>query len=157
MVPFSRAFLTLSIPSLPNRSFPPTFQLLRSKRPSVQNMSTFSSTLNGYPANTLFDCQSPISWQPIPLFQSSAYCSSTGKSWHSPCGHDNGCFFCLVNLLPRHVHAIYDLTLGRDWFNYCTTSVPDAQILLLDDMRLFFSSSPFPAVHPHHICEFLLL
>ena len=56
-----------------------------------------------------------------------------------------GVFSCLVNLLPGPVDTVYDLILGRDWFNYCTT-VPDAEILLPDDMRLVFSSSPFSAV-----------
>ena len=74
--------------------------------------------------------------------------SSTGKSW-TPVAV-NGCFF---NLLPGPADAVYDLTPGRDWFNYCTTSVPDAQILLSDDMCLNFLLSPFSAVHPHHTCE----
>jgi hypothetical protein len=40
------------------RFFPPTFLSLRSKHPK---MATFPSTVSGYPANTLSDCQSPIS------------------------------------------------------------------------------------------------
>jgi hypothetical protein len=47
---------------------------------------------------------------------------------------------CLVDLVPE---PGYDLKLGRDWFNYCTTSVPGAQILLSDDMCLVFSSYLF--------------
>ena len=152
MVPFSRVFLALSIPNLPIRSFPPTFLSFAFQASTTWLLSPLP--LTDIP-RTRYLIPSLRS-QPLPLFQSSD-CSSTGKSWDSRCGHDNGCFFCLVNLLPRHVNAIYDLTLGRDWFNYCTTSVPDAQILLSDDMRLFFSSSPFPAVRPHRTCEFLLL
>ena len=51
--------------------------------------------------------------------------------------------------------TVHGLTLGRDWFNYCTTSAPDARKKY--DMRLIFSSSPFSAVCLHHTCEFLLL
>jgi hypothetical protein len=40
-----------------------------------------------------------------------------------------GVFSSLVNFLPGPVDAVYDLTLGREWSNYSTTSVPDAQIL----------------------------
>lgn len=56
--------------------------------------------------------------------------------------------------MPDLVDAGYDLKLGRDWFNYCTTSVPDSQILLPDDMCLVFSSSPFSAVRARKKSEF---
>jgi hypothetical protein len=51
---------------------------------------------------------------------------------------------------------VYDVRLGRDWFSYCTTTVPHAQILLSDDMCLSFSSSPLLAVRSRHTGEFLL-
>jgi hypothetical protein len=57
---------------------------------------------------------------------------------------------CLVNLFAEPVDAVYNLKLGRDWFNYCIKSVPDAKILLSDDTLPLtcrvFSSSPFSAV-----------
>lgn len=61
-----------------------------------------------------------------------------------------GVFTCLVNLVlePTDVDG-YDLKLGRDWFNYYTTSHPDAKILLSDDVSLVFSSNPLSAVHRH--------
>ena len=59
-----------------------------------------------------------------------------------------GAFSCLVNLVEEPVETIYDLKLGRDWFTYCTTSIPDAYILLSDETCLVFSSSPFSAVRP---------
>jgi hypothetical protein len=67
-----------------------------------------------------------------------------------------GLFSCLVNLIPEPVDAVYDVKLGRDWFNYCTTVVPDAQLLLSDDTCLVFSFSPFSAVRPRHAGEFIL-
>ena len=48
------------------------------------------------------------------------------------------------------------MRLGRDWFSYCTITVPHAQILLSDDMCLTFSLSPLLAVRPRHTSEFLL-
>jgi len=54
-----------------------------------------------------------------------------------------GAFSCLVNLLPEPIDTTHHLKLGRDGFSYCTTLVPDAQIPLLHDMLLVFSSSPF--------------
>jgi hypothetical protein len=52
-----------------------------------------------------------------------------------------GVFSCLVELQPGAADNIYDVRLGRDWFSYCTTTVPHAQILLSDDRCLTFSSS----------------
>ena len=31
-----------------------------------------------------------------------------------------GIFSCLVKLVPELVDTVYDVKLGRDWFNYCT-------------------------------------
>jgi len=66
--------------------------------------------------------------------------------------HGEGRLNCLATLLPEPIDAVYDLKLGRDWFNYCMTSVPDAHTLLSDDMCLVFNSSfhrsPFFAVRP---------
>ena len=124
--------------------------------PSVQNMATFSSTVNGNPANTLFDSQSPISTI-SPSFSHQIVLRRGKAGTPVAVVTTMGAFSCLINLLPGPADAVYDLTLGRDWFNYCTTSIPDAQILLSDDMHLDFSSSPFSAVRPHHTCEFLLL
>jgi hypothetical protein len=47
-----------------------------------------------------------------------------------------GVFYFLVNLFAEPVDAVYNLKLGRDWFNYCIKSVPDAKILLSDDTCL---------------------
>ena len=69
----------------------------------------------------------------------------------------SGVFLCLVNFLHELVDAGYDLKLGRGWFNYCTTSVPGAQILLLGEMCLVFSSSSSSAVCARKISEFLIL
>ena len=66
-----------------------------------------------------------------------------------------GIFTCLVNLVSEPVDIVYDVKLGRAWFNYCTTAVPDAQMLLSDNTCLVFSSSPFSAVRPHH-AEYIL-
>ena len=107
--------------------------------------------------NTLYDCQSLISTV-SPSFSHQIVLRWGKAGVLIAVVTPMGVFSCLVNLLPGPVDAVYDLMLGRDWFNnYCTTSVSDAQILLSDDMCLVFLSSPFSAVHPHHTCEFLLL
>jgi hypothetical protein len=59
-----------------------------------------------------------------------------------------------VELQPGAADNVYDVRLGRDWFSYCTTTIPYAQILLSDNMCLAFSSSPLLAVR--HTGEFLL-
>jgi hypothetical protein len=59
-----------------------------------------------------------------------------------------------VELQPGAADNVYDVRLGRDWFSYCTTTIPHAQILLSDNMCLAFSSSPLLAVR--HTGEFLL-
>ena len=45
-----------------------------------------------------------------------------------------GVFSCLVELQPGAADNVHDMRLRGDWFSYCTTTVPHAQILLLDDM-----------------------
>ena len=147
MVPFSRAFDSMSFQFVP--SPPLSYRCIS----SIQNMATFSSTVNGNPVNTLFDCQSLISTI-SPSFSRQIVLRRGKAGTPIAVVTTMGVFSYPINLLPGPADAIYDLTLGRDWFNYCTNSVPDAQILL---SRLDSSSSPFSAVHPHHTCEFLLL
>ena len=107
------------------------------------------------PCKYFIDCQSSIS-SVSPSF------SSPIKLWPRQTGlpiavtTTSGGFTCLVNLVPDIVDADYDVKLGRDWFNYCTTTVPGAQILLSDDKCLVFSSSPFFAMRARS-CEFLIL
>jgi hypothetical protein len=48
-----------------------------------------------------------------------------------------GVFSCLVELQPGAADNVYDVTLGRDWFSYCSTTVPHAQILLSDDYESY--------------------
>jgi hypothetical protein len=94
----------------------------------------------------------------FPVLQPSDQCSSC-KIWYSSCRrHDDWCLSCLVELQPGLVDTVYDAMLWRDWFTYCTTIIPDAQILLSDDMCLTFSSSPFLTLRPpsRHTSEFLL-
>ena len=148
MVPFSCAFdSTMSFHVVPS------FPIVAFQASKTWLLSPLPMTVNGYPMNTLYDCQSPI------LTVSPSFSRQIVLRWRKagvPVAvvMPMGGFSCLVNLLPGPVDTVYDLTLGRDWFNnYCTTSVSDAQIL----MCLVFSSSPFSAVHPHHTCEFLLL
>jgi hypothetical protein len=118
-------------------------------------MATFSSTVNGNQANCLFDPQSPVS-----TVSSSFSCQNNirRRKVGIPVAvvTTTGVFSCLVDLQPGPVDTVYDVTLGRDWFNYCTTTVPHAHILLSDDMCLTFSSSPLLAVRPRHTGEFLL-
>ena len=112
-------------------------------------MISFTSTVCGYPAKTIFDCQSPVS--AVPPF---------GKKFSHRCVKTSipisvmttaGAFSCLVDLFEEHVDTDYDLKLGSDWVKFCTTSVPDACIQLSDDDTcLVFSSSPFSAVRSRH-------
>jgi hypothetical protein len=124
---------------------------------ATSNMATFSSTVNGYRANCLFDPQSPVSTV-SPSF--SRQINIRRGKFGIPVAVNvttTGVFSCLVELQPGPVDTAYDVMLGRNWFNYCTTTIPDAQILLSDDMCLTFSSSPLLAVRPRHTGEFLLL
>jgi len=124
-------------------------------RSSTPNMATFTSTVNGYRASCLFDPQSPVSTV-SPSF--SLQHNIRPQKFGIPVAvvTTTGVFSCLVELQPAVADNVYDVTLGRDWFSYCTTTVPHAQILLSDDMRLIFSSSPLLAVRPRYTGEFLL-
>jgi len=119
-------------------------------------MATFSSTVNGYRANCLFDPQSPVSTV-SPSFSRRINIRRGKFGIPVAVVTTTGVFSCLVELQLGPVDTAYDVMLGRDWFNYCTTTIPDAQILLSDDMCLTFSSSPLLAVRPRHTGEFLLL
>ena len=99
-------------------------------------MVTISATVDGFCANNLFDCQSPFST--VSSSFSSQIIDQQGIGTSVAVIATKGVLSCLVNLLPGPVDTVYDLILGRDWFNYCTTSVPDAEMLLPDDMPLFF-------------------
>ena len=113
----------------------------------VQTMNLFTSTVCGYSARTVFDCQSAVSML-SPSFGQKIQYRKVKTSIPVSVITSMGAFSCLVNLVEP-VETIYDLKLGRDWFTYCTTSIPDAYILLSDETCLVFSSSPFSAVRPH--------
>ena len=122
--------------------------------PIVPNMNSFISTLCGHSARTVFDCQSPVS--PVsPSFGRRFRFRRFKSSIPVSVVTTTGAFSCLVNLTEEPVDTFYDLKLGRDWFSYCTTSIPDAYLLLSDDTCITFSSSPFSAVRPRQISEFL--
>ena len=118
-------------------------------------MAMFTATVYGYRANCLFDPQSPISTV-SPSF--SIQFDSPRRNVGIPVAvlTTTGVFSCLVDLQPGAVDNVYDVRLGRDWFNFCTTAIPNAQILLLDDMCLMFSSSPLLAMRSRRTSEFLL-
>src|ERR1700678_3246874 len=117
-------------------------------------MATFPSTVNGYHANCLFDPQSPVST----VSPSFSLQLNIRRRNVIPIAivTTTGVFSCLVELQPGAVDNVYDVRLGRDWFSYCTTTIPHAQILLLDNMCLTFSLSPLLAVRPRHTGDFLL-
>ena len=113
-------------------------------------MATFPATVNGYHASCLFDPQSPVStvsasFSVLLNIQRPNFGILVAVLTMS------GVFSCLVKLQPGAADDVYDVRLGRDWYNYCTTTVPDAQILLSDDICLVFSSPPLLAVRPCHI------
>jgi len=58
----------------------------------------------------------------------------------------SGSFTCSVNLLIHPGPINTDILLGRDWFNYCTTGIQNAQISMTDGKWLVFNGSPFNAV-----------
>ena len=101
-------------------------------------MLFFNSTVCGYPAKTVFDCESSISTV-SPSF-GSMFNLRRNSSTPGPVSvvTSKGVFCCLINLVPEPADAEYDLKLGRDWSNYCTTSVPDAKMPLSDDICLVF-------------------
>lgn len=124
-------------------------------------MSSFTSTVCGYSARTVFDCQSPVSTGTVSpsfgqQFKFRRFKSSIPLSVK----------FCLNLssrlLVPFHVSSTLSKNLSTlftmwDWFNYCTTSIPDASILLSDETCLIFSSSPFSAVLSRHTSESLVI
>jgi hypothetical protein len=114
--------------------------------PIAPTMNSFSSTVDGHVVQTCYDCLSPTSFI-SPAFARLLNLRPVGSSKSVAVNTTAGIFSCLVHLV---VDCIYDVKLGRDWFNYCTTSVPDAQLLLSDNNCLVFSSSPFSAVHVYH-------
>jgi len=115
------------------------------------NMVTFTSTVNGSRANCLFDPQSPIS-SVSPSFSIQYDIRRRKMGIPVAVVTATGVFSCLVDLQPGAVDDIYDVRLGRDWFNFCTTAILNAQILLSDDMCLTFSSSLLLAVCPVSSC-----
>jgi hypothetical protein len=88
----------------------------------------------------------------FPLFQPSAQYYLENLVFRLPSSRRLVSF--RVELQPGAADNVYDVRLGRDWFSYCTTTIPHAQILLSDNMCLAFSSSPLSAVR--HTGEFLL-
>ena len=63
-----------------------------------------------------------------------------------------GVFSCLVELQPGAADNVYDVRLRRDWFSYCTTTIPHAYssqiIYASDNICLTFSLSLLLAVCP---------
>ena len=86
-------------------------------------------------------------------FISSEYCLR--KGYHSgrrrttdssfPCAvsvhTSSGQFLCLLTLAVED-NLPCDVVLGRDWFNFCSTGIPQATIALSDSAVLDFSLSP---------------
>ena len=144
---------------LPFHSFPSSFfPFRRCSHSATLNMATFPSIVNGYRASCLFDPQFPVSTVSSSF---SLWLNIRRRKVGIPVAivTTTGVFSCLVTLVklqPGAADNVYDVRLGRDWFSYCTTTVPHAQILLSDDMCLTFSSSPLLAVRPCHTGEFLL-
>jgi hypothetical protein len=118
-------------------------------------MATFPSTVNGYHAKCLFDPMSPVSTI-SPSFSLQINIRRRNLGIPVAVLTTTGLFSCLVELQPGAVDNDYDVRLGRDWFSYCSTTVPQAQILLSDDMCLTFSSSPLSAVRSRNTGEFLI-
>jgi hypothetical protein len=133
--------------------FPPLFDFSVASVQAREAMISFTSTVCGYSAITLFDCLSPVSTV-SPSFAQRFNFRRVKSSTPVSVVTTAGVFSCLVNLFVEPVDTVYDLKLGRDWFNYCTTSIPEAKILFSDDSCLVFSSSRFFAVRSH-TSEFL--
>ena len=159
LYPDGNSFPQSTFHGVPYHSFP--FSLLHSSLSTLLsfvatlNMAMFTATVYGYRANCLFDPQSPISTV-SPSF--SIQFDSSRRNVGIPVAvlTTTGVFSCLVDLQPGAVDNVYDVRLGRDWFNFCTTAIPNAQILPSDDMCLMFSSSPLLAVRSRRTSEFLL-
>jgi len=110
-----------------------TFQIVPSLYPVILHplvalaLTMASSTVCGYPAKTVFNCEFPIS-AVSPSFGSMFNYRGVNLKSCTPISvvTTMGVFSSLVNLVAEPVDAVYDVKLGRDWFNHCTTSVPDA-------------------------------
>lgn len=122
-------------------------------QPSTWLCSLLLSTDTAQTAYSILSRRSPL-FPPPSAFSSIVHV----EMWGIPVAilTTTGVFSCLVDLQPGAVDNVYDVRLGRDWFNFCTTAIPNAQILLSDDMCLMFSSSPLLAVRSRRTSEFLL-
>jgi hypothetical protein len=108
-----------SLPNISQMQIAPSLPLSYRSVPSFENMATFTTTVNGYPANTLFDCRSQI-LTVSPSFSHQIVLPQGNAGTSVAVITTTGVFSCLVNLLlgPVQVDTVHDLTLGRDWFNY---------------------------------------
>jgi hypothetical protein len=61
----------------------------------------------------------------------------------------SGSFTCVVNLLRHPGSDNFDVLLGQDWFNFCTTAFQDqegTELVTTDGHHLVFDRSPLHAV-----------
>ena len=123
------------------------FPFRHSSRYATLNMATSPSTVNRYHASCLLDPQSPVpTVSPFFSLQLNIRCQKFGIP--VAVVTTTGVFLCLIEIQLGAADNVYDVRLGRDWFSYCTTTVPHAQIFLSDDMCLMCSSSPLLAMRP---------
>ena len=96
-------------------------------------------------SNAAYNCSSSTSYVRSTCFKSMGY--SQGAAVISV-DMSSGPFTCSVDLLyhPGWANPNLDIVLGRDWFNYCTMAIQDAQLSLTDGRWLVFDASPFHAV-----------
>ena len=157
LYPDGNSFPHSTFHGVPFHSFPSSFlPFRRSSRllqPSTWLCSLLLSTDTAQTAYSILSRRSPL-FPPPSAFSSIVHV----EMWGIPVAilTTTGVFSCLVDLQPGAVDNIYDLRLGRDSFNFCTTAIPNAKILLSDDMCLMFSSSPLLAVRSRRTSEFLL-
>ena len=97
-------------------------------------------------ARAVYDCSSSNSYMSLCFFQSLDLSSSSQRELLISVDTSSGLFTCPVNLFSCPGPMDFDVVLGRDWFNYCTTAIEDAHVLLTDGRRLVFNASPFHAV-----------
>ncbi|PPQ80093.1 hypothetical protein CVT24_006535 [Panaeolus cyanescens] len=57
-----------------------------------------------------------------------------------------GLFSCLVNFQTQDSPVTWSASLGRDWFNYCTTAIPSATVTLDKDHFITFSAQPCASI-----------
>ena len=99
------------------------FPLRCSSRSATLNMATSPSTVNGYRVSCLSDPQFPVSTV-------SPFFSLQLNIWHQNFGipvaviMTTGVFLCLIEIQLVAADNVYDVRLRRDWFSYCTTTVP---------------------------------